>query len=110
MNLVAKQFVAARSDKKGVLVLSEFTRAARKMTETHIINPNDIEGSAEAQAAALAMPEEEQRDQIRFMCALLSQFNVYRGAGNMIEDAAQLLSQERMAERLHDRNKQGQIA
>src|SRR5215471_625097 len=96
MNLVAKEFVAARSDLKGVLVLSEFTGAARELTEALIVNPYDLEGSSEAIAAALAMPEDEQLDRMRSMRSLLVQFNVYRWAGKMLVDAARLRNQERM--------------
>ncbi len=67
MNLVAKEFVAARTDLKGVLVLSEFTGAARELTEALIVNPYDLEGSSDALAAALSMPREEQADRMRSM-------------------------------------------
>jgi len=100
MNLVAKEFVAARTDLKGVLVLSEFTGAARELTEALIVNPYDLEESSEAMAAALTMPRDEQRDRMRSMRALLSQFNVYRWAGNMLVDAARLRDQERVTGRL----------
>jgi trehalose 6-phosphate synthase len=100
MNLVAKEFVAARSDLKGVLVLSEFTGAASELTEALIVNPYDLEGSSNALAAALKMPEEQQRDRLRSMRSLLSQFNVYRWAGKMLVDATRLRSQERVAGRL----------
>ena len=103
MNLVAKEFVAARSDLKGVLVLSEFTGAARELTEALIVNPYDLEGSSEALAAALAMPEDEQLDRMRSMRSLLVQFNVYRWAGKMLVDAARLRNQERMNGRLAER-------
>jgi trehalose 6-phosphate synthase len=104
MNLVAKEFVAARTDLKGVLVLSEFTGAARELTEALIVNPYDLEGSSEALATALAMPVDEQQDRMRSMRPLLAQFNVYRWAGSMLEDAARLRSQERVAGRLADRS------
>jgi len=104
MNLVAKEFVAARSDLKGVLVLSEFTGAARELTEALIVNPYDLEGSSEAIAAALAMPEDEQLDRMRSMRSLLVQFNVYRWAGKMLVDAARLRNQERMNGRLAERS------
>jgi trehalose 6-phosphate synthase len=103
MNLVAKEFVAARTDLRGVLVLSEFTGAARELTEALIVNPYDLQGSSEAMAAALTMPRDEQRDRMRSMRALLSQFNVYRWAGNMLVDAARLRDQERVALRLAER-------
>jgi len=104
MNLVAKEFVAARTDLKGVLVLSEFTGAARELTEALIVNPYDLEGSSEALATALAMPVDEQQDRMRSMRPLLAQFNVYRWAGSMLEDAARLRSQERVSGRLADRS------
>jgi trehalose 6-phosphate synthase len=103
MNLVAKEFVAARTDMKGVLVLSEFTGAARELTEALIVNPYDLEGSSEALATALRMPVEEQQDRMRSMRSLLAQFNVYRWAGKMLVDAARLRDQERVAERLAER-------
>jgi trehalose-6-phosphate synthase len=99
MNLVAKEFVAARTDLKGVLVLSEFSGAARELTEALIVNPYDLEGSSDALAAALNMPEDEQEDRMRSMRALLVQFNVYRWAGTMLVDAARLRNQDRVAGR-----------
>ena len=100
MNLVAKEFVAARTDLKGVLVLSEFSGAARELTEALIVNPYDLESSSEALATALTMPLDEQQDRMRSMRSLLLQMNVYRWAGKMLVDAARLRSQERLAGRL----------
>jgi trehalose 6-phosphate synthase len=104
MNLVAKEFVAARTDLKGVLVLSEFTGAARELTEALIVNPYDLEASGEALATALKMPVEEQQDRMRSMRSLLVQFNVYRWAGKMLGDAARLRNQERVTGRLSERS------
>ena len=104
MNLVAKEFVAARTDLKGVLVLSEFTGAARELTEALIVNPYDLEASSDALAAALTMPIEEQQDRMRSMRSLLVQFNVYRWAGKMLVDAARLRNQERVTGRLAERS------
>lgn len=103
MNLVAKEFVAARTDLKGVLVLSEFTGAARELTEALIVNPYDLETSSDALARALTMPKEEQEDRMRSMRALLGHFNVYRWAGKMLVDAARLRDQERVAGRMSAR-------
>jgi trehalose 6-phosphate synthase len=100
MNLVAKEFVAARTDLKGVLVLSEFTGAARELTEALIVNPYDLEGCSAALAAALTMPLDEQRDRMGSMRSLLVQFNVYRWAGKMLVDAARLRTQERVTGRI----------
>ncbi len=99
MNLVAKEFVAARTDLQGVLLLSEFTGAARELTEALIVNPYDLVGSSDALASALSMPPDEQQDRMRSMRSLLVQFNVYRWAGTMLVDAARLRNQERVAGR-----------
>lgn len=107
MNLVAKEFVAARTDLKGVLVLSEFTGAARKLTESLIVNPYDLETSSEALATALIMPLDEQRDRMRSMRTLIAQFNVYRWAGHMLVDAARLRDQERVAFRIAEHSNMG---
>jgi trehalose 6-phosphate synthase len=107
MNLVAKEFVAARSDLRGVLVLSEFTGAAHELTEALIVNPYDQEASSEALATALTMPADEQRDRMRSMRAFISQFNIYRWAGHMLVDAARLRDQERVAVRLAERSNVG---
>lgn len=100
MNLVAKEFVAAREDEQGVLVLSQFTGAARDLTEALIVNPYDLRQASEALAAALRMPAEDQRERMRSMRRLVSEFNVYRWAGRMLVDAAELRRKERMSGRL----------
>ena len=102
MNLVAKEFVAARDDEQGVLVLSRFTGAAREMTEALIVNPYDIEEASAALAAALHMPPAEQRARMRAMRALIKEFNVYRWAGRMLLDASRLRQRERLAGKLFD--------
>jgi trehalose 6-phosphate synthase len=88
MNLVAKEFVAAREDDRGVLVLSQFTGAARELPEALVVNPYDMDQCAAALHLALTMPEEEVRDRMRTMRRLVSGFNVYRWAGRMLLDAA----------------------
>jgi trehalose 6-phosphate synthase len=96
MNLVAKEFVAARDDERGVLVLSQFTGAARDLTEALIVNPYDLRQTSAALAAALAMPAAEQAERMKSMRRLVSEFNVYRWAGRMLVDAAELRRKERM--------------
>jgi trehalose 6-phosphate synthase len=102
MNLVAKEFVAARDDEHGVLVLSHFTGAARELTEALIVNPYDIDQAASALATALAMSGDEQAERLRAMRSYLEHFNVYRWAGRMIVDAAQLRRQHRLTGKLGD--------
>ena len=100
MNLVAKEYVAARDDEQGVLVLSQFTGAARDLTEALIVNPYDTRQAAQALEVALAMPASEQRLRMRAMRRLVSELNVYRWAGRMILDAAELRRKERLSGRL----------
>lgn len=97
MNLVAKEYLAARDDEKGVLILSKFTGAAQELTEALQVNPYDIEESSAALAAALDMPVAEQRARMRVMRALVAEFNVYRWAGRMLIDASRLRQREQLA-------------
>ncbi|MFO0675470.1 MAG: trehalose-6-phosphate synthase [Polyangiaceae bacterium] len=99
MNLVAKEFVAARDDEQGVLVLSQFTGAARDLTEALVVNPYDLRQASDAIAAALRMPPEERRVRMRSMRRIVARFNVYRWAGRMLVDAAELRRKERMTGR-----------
>ncbi|MBZ5662147.1 MAG: trehalose-6-phosphate synthase [Acidobacteriia bacterium] len=100
MNLVAKEFLAAREDERGVLVLSQFTGAASELTEALIVNPYDTDEAAAALLTALSMSPEEQRERMRAMRAYLAEFNVYRWAGRMLVDAARLRRRERLTGRL----------
>jgi trehalose 6-phosphate synthase len=88
MNLVAKEFVAARDDEEGVLILSQFTGAARELPEALVVNPYDADQCAAALQLALTMPKDEQRDRMRIMRGVVREFNVYRWAGRMLLDAA----------------------
>jgi trehalose 6-phosphate synthase len=99
MNLVAKEFVAARDDEQGVLLLSQFTGAARDLAEALIVNPYDIEQSAAAMHLALTMSPEEQRARMRSMRNLVQEFNVYRWAGRMLLDAARMRHRRRVMAR-----------
>jgi trehalose 6-phosphate synthase len=65
MNLVAKEFVSARHDERGVLILSELAGAARQLREALLIDPYDIAGAAETLAKAVHMPEREQATRMR---------------------------------------------
>jgi trehalose 6-phosphate synthase len=107
MNLVAKEFVAARDDERGVLVLSQFAGAAKELTEALIVNPYDLEEASAALAAALAMSPDEQRDRMRSMRTFIAEFNVYRWAGRMLVDAARLRSRDRLTGRLTEHVAQG---
>ena len=99
MNLVAKEFCAARPDERGVLILSQFTGAARELPEALIVNPYDTDQCAAALHVALTMPESEQRDRMRLMRGLIAEFNVYRWAGRMLLDAADMRRKARLLKR-----------
>ncbi|MDP3617502.1 MAG: trehalose-6-phosphate synthase, partial [Rhodoferax sp.] len=99
MNLVAKEFVAARDDERGVLILSEFTGAARELPEALIVNPYDADQCAAALHMALTMPATEQRDRMRLMRGLVAEFNVFRWAGRMLLDAAAMRRRSRLTDK-----------
>ena len=97
MNLVAKEYIAARDDERGALILSQFAGAAGELPEALIVNPYDTEQCATALRVALDMPPDEQRERIRSMRSLIQEFNVYRWAGRMLLDAARVRHRRRMA-------------
>jgi trehalose 6-phosphate synthase len=94
--------VAARDDEQGVLMLSQFTGAARELTEALVVNPYDLDQASAAMAAAMRMSADEQRDRMRSMRRFVAEFNVYRWAGRMLVDAARLRSRDRLTGRLTD--------
>jgi trehalose 6-phosphate synthase len=92
MNLVAKEFIAARTDDSGVLVLSRFAGAAQQLRDSLIVNPYDIDGVANALERGLTMPIADQRTRMRALRASVAEHNLYRWAGTMLADAAALRS------------------
>jgi trehalose 6-phosphate synthase len=98
MNLVAKEFVSARDDERGVLILSLFTGAARELPEALIVNPYDTDQCAAALQLALTMGNAEQRTRMRLMRGLIQDFNVFRWAGRMLMDAAAMRRRGRLPE------------
>ncbi|HSV33929.1 MAG TPA: trehalose-6-phosphate synthase [Ramlibacter sp.] len=100
MNLVCKEFVAARDDERGVLILSRFAGAAREMPEALIVNPYHVEETADALHQALVMPEGEQRERMASLRTTVREFNVYRWAGRMLSDAARWRLRERIERRV----------
>ncbi|HXA36092.1 MAG TPA: trehalose-6-phosphate synthase [Steroidobacteraceae bacterium] len=90
MNLVAKEFVAARDDEDGVLILSTFAGASRELTEAVLINPFDVTETAEAMEVAMRMGRDERRNRMSLMRRTVKENNVYRWAGRMLMDAARI--------------------
>jgi trehalose-6-phosphate synthase len=100
MNLVSKEFIAARSDEQGVLILSRFAGAARELTEALIVNPYHVEECADTLYQALQMPPAEQRERMANLRQTVREFNVYRWAGRMLVDAGRLRQRQRIEERV----------
>ncbi len=90
MNLVSKEFVAARDDEDGVLILSAFTGAARELVEALLVNPFCVSETAAAIEAAITMPPQERRERMRLMRRTVMENNVYRWAGRTLLDIAQV--------------------
>jgi len=90
MNLVAKEFLAARRDERGVLILSQFTGAARELRDALLVNPYDIDQTADAIRAALEMEPEDKQLRMQRMRKLIKEHNVYRWAGNLITELCEV--------------------
>jgi trehalose 6-phosphate synthase len=84
MNLVAKEFVTSRLDEDGVLILSRFTGAARELTSAVLVNPFDIDQTAEAIQLAVTMPPDERRKRMQKMRGVVANNNIYRWAGKYL--------------------------
>jgi trehalose 6-phosphate synthase len=85
MNLVAKEFVAARDDEDGVLVLSALAGAAQELQDALIINPYDVQGFADALARAVDMPREQRRLRMRAQRRIVAGRNVFGWASDILE-------------------------
>jgi trehalose 6-phosphate synthase len=90
MNLVAKEYIAARHDEQGTLILSRFTGAARELRDALVVNPYDIEQMAHAIQMALEMSPEERKARMQRMRKVVKENNVYRWAGNLIGDLCEV--------------------
>ena len=90
MNLVAKEYIAARRDERGVLILSQFTGAARELHDAIIVNPYDIQATAVAIAQAIEMNVGEMVDRMRRMRKSVKEHNIYWWAGSLIGELCDL--------------------
>jgi trehalose 6-phosphate synthase/phosphatase len=88
MNLVAKEYVAAQRDARGVLVLSEFAGAAEELLGAISVNPYDAREAADAIAEALKMPAEERRHRMQPMRQRVMSFDAATWARNFVDDLA----------------------
>jgi trehalose 6-phosphate synthase len=90
MNLVAKEYVAARDDEDGALILSQFTGASRELQDALIVNPYDVEEMADAIHLALTMSPKERSERMRRMRTIIRDRNVYRWAANIVSTLCRL--------------------
>jgi trehalose 6-phosphate synthase len=90
MNLVAKEFVAASSNDRGVLILSNFTGAARELEHAMLVNPYDTESFADIIHSSLVMPRDEQKTRIERMRVRVAENNIYTWAQNILNDVVML--------------------
>ncbi|MFC1551590.1 bifunctional alpha,alpha-trehalose-phosphate synthase (UDP-forming)/trehalose-phosphatase [Candidatus Latescibacterota bacterium] len=94
MNLIAKEFIASKSDGMGVLILSEMAGAAKELTDAIIVNPNNVGRVVEAIYTALTIPEQEQIDRNRTMQEQLKRYNVSVWADDFMKQLMKIKSLE----------------
>ena len=90
MNLVAKEYIAARQDEGGSLILSRFTGASHELPDALIVNPYDTDELAQAIHTALTMSGDERRARMARMRAVVKEHNIYRWAGDLIGELAEI--------------------
>ena len=90
MNLVAKEFVSAREDERGSLILSTFAGAAHELSDALLVNPYDVAQLADSIHRALEMPEEEQGRRMKRMRHTVREHNVFRWAANLLSDLTEI--------------------
>ena len=90
MNLVAKEFIAARDDGQGVLILSTFTGASHELPDALLVNPYDVQQVAESIHRALEMSEQEQADRMHRMRTNVRDHNIFRWAANLLSDLTEI--------------------
>ncbi len=95
MNLVAKEFVSARTDGDGVLILSRYAGAARELVDALLVNPFDVDRLTDVMHAACVMPEAERRQRMERMRAQVEKNNVYRWGAAIFEEAERVRALEK---------------
>ena len=94
MNLVCKEYVASRLDKKGVLILSEMAGASKELSDAIIVNPNDIHQLVEAMHKALTMPEELQIESMNSMQKSLKRYNIHAWVKLFMDELANVKKEQ----------------
>ena len=94
MNLVCKEYVASRLDKKGVLILSEMAGASKELSDAIIVNPNDIHQLVEAMYKALTMPEALQIESMTSMQKSLKRYNIHAWVKLFMDELANVKKEQ----------------
>jgi trehalose-6-phosphate synthase len=90
MNLVAKEYVAARDDDDGVLILSRFTGASHELHDALLVNPYDVEDMAEAIHRAVTLEPDDRRSRMSRMRAHVREHNIFGWAGLLLAELARI--------------------
>lgn len=90
MNLVAKEYIAERDDLSGALILSQFTGAARELTDAILINPYSVEEFADSIKFTIEMPKEEKKKRMENMRKIITENNIFSWAANIINELVSL--------------------
>ncbi len=94
MNLVAKEYIASRTDQKGVLILSEMAGAAKEMSEALIINPNNFEEIADTLKIAIEMPQKEQIKRNKALQKRLRRYHVEKWANDFVDNLHDIVAEK----------------
>jgi trehalose 6-phosphate synthase len=97
MNLVAKEFVASRSDNGGALVLSSFAGASRELKDAFIVNPYDVDQTAAAIYHAISLDPEERSRRMERLRSTVVKNNAYAWAGHLLEEIYQIVEGKKTA-------------
>ena len=98
MNLIAKEYLATKTDEKGVLILSEMAGASSELGEAIIVNPNDIDEVARAMETALTMPEEEQKRRNHLLRKRLKDYNIFQWGNDFVHQTLAIKDEQRSYE------------
>jgi len=90
MNLVCKEFIATKNDLNGVLLLSQFTGAARELGDAVFVNPYDKESFAITLKEAIELPQDEKEERMRHLRSVVKENNIYKWAGKFLEELKRL--------------------
>jgi trehalose-6-phosphate synthase len=90
MNLVAKEFVAARDDLRGALILSNFTGASRELVDALLVNPYDTQQLADRIREALEITRDDQAARMERMRRVVREHNIYRWAGTLLSELCEI--------------------